>query len=73
MKKPDLSDFSGQELFEYYTSKGGEYAQTLNQAFVEIREELFEMLEQAEKQGKKIIITEDIDDVMDSPVTISIG
>lgn len=70
--KPDLSQLTGEQLFDYYTGIEGEYKQTLFQAYTEIGNELFELLEKAEKEGKKVVIKEDIPDVNDSPVTVTI-
>lgn len=71
MSKLDLSKLTGRDLFEYYTSEGGEYASVLNQAFAEIDRDLFIMLVQCERTGKRITITEDMPRVIDSPITIS--
>lgn len=68
----NLSKLSGQDLFEYYTSKGGEYASALGQAYGELDKDLFVMLEECERTGKHIVIKEDMEDVIDSPVTISV-
>lgn len=70
--KLNLFKFSGQQLFDFYTSKGGDYSQVLFQAHLQIGDELFKMLEQAEKEGKKIVIKEDVQDVDDPPITIVI-
>jgi hypothetical protein len=72
MKKEILKTLSGEELFDYYTSQGGEYSQTLMLAFNEIGEKLYSMLEKAEKEGKKIYVIEEIDDALDSPLIIEI-
>jgi hypothetical protein len=73
MAKPDLSKLSGQNLFEYYVSRGGEYSSVLNQAFSEIGHDLFTMLKTCERTGRRISITEDLEGVIDSPVTVAIG
>jgi hypothetical protein len=65
-------DLTGEQLFDYYTGIDGEYKSVLFQAHVEIGDALFPMLEQAEKEGKKIVITEDMPEAYDSPTTISI-
>lgn len=67
----DLTKLTGSELFEYYTSKTDEYASTLFTAYDQIRSELFVLLEQAQKEGKRITIKEDIQGVNDSPLTIT--
>lgn len=68
----DLSKLSGQQLFEYYTSQGGDYSQILFQSHIQIGNNLFSMLEIAEKEGKKIVIKEGFQDVDDSPISIYI-
>jgi hypothetical protein len=70
--KPDLSKLSGEDLFDYYTSQNNDYKGVLFQAHIEIGDELFKMLEQAEKQGKKIAIKETLNDVDDPPITVYI-
>lgn len=72
MSTPDLTKLSGRDLFEYYTSKGGEYAQVLGLAFMEKGHDLFAMLEECERTGKHIVVTDDRDDIIDPPVTVSI-
>lgn len=64
------TQMTGHELFEFYTSQGGAYSQTLFTAHLHIGDTLFSMLEDAEKQGKKIVIKEDMPGVDDSPVSI---
>lgn len=73
MNKELLKTLSGKELFEYYTSLDNEYIGTLFQAFQEIGEELYPMLEKCEKEGKSIVINEDIEEAFDSPITVSIA
>lgn len=66
MKNPKL-ELSGFELFEIYTSERNEYSQSLFTAHSIIGDELFIMLEQAEKQQKRVVIKTVLDDV-DDPV-----
>lgn len=68
----DLSKFTGELLFEYYTSKQDDYAQTLGTAFMEVGDKLYGMLEQAQKTGKRITLKEDLQDVNDPPITVTI-
>lgn len=63
---------SGIELFELYLAEGGEYASVLQQAYLELGDNLFSMLEECEKTGKRITINEDAEEVIDSPITITI-
>ena len=72
MKKEILRTLPGIELFEYYTSLGGEYANSLLMAHLELGEELYPMLEQCERENKKIVITEQEGDFLDPPITITI-
>ena len=67
-----LSKLSGQDLFEYYISKGGEYASVLGQAYGELDKDLFAMLEECVRTGRRISITEDMKNVIDPPITVSI-
>lgn len=60
------------DLFLYYTEEGGEYSQTLFQAQLEIGDDIYPMLEQAEKEDKKIVIVETMDDVEDPPIEVQI-
>lgn len=70
MAKIDKSKWPGSALFEYYTSQPGEYKGTLFEAFMLIGDKLYTMLEKAEAEGKKIVIMEDIEGVMDPPSTV---
>lgn len=70
--KPDLSKLSGEELFDYYTSKGGDYSQILFLAHLEISDRLFDKLKEAEKLGRKIAIKESISDIDDPPINVYI-
>lgn len=62
----------GIELFELYTAKGGEYSSILHQAYVELGDKLLSMLEVCEETGKKITINEDLEEVIDPPISITI-
>ena len=75
MSTIDLTKLSGRDLFEYYTSRGGEYAQVLGLAFMEKGHDLFAMLEECERSGsgKHIVITDDREDIIDPPITVSVG
>lgn len=68
----DLTKLTGSELFEYYTSRNDEYASNLLTAYAQIKEGIFNMLEEAQKKGKRIAIDEEIPGVIDSPLTITI-
>lgn len=68
----DKSNWSGKELFEFYTSEEGEYKNTLLQAYVQIGDDIYSMLEKAEKQGKKIALVEQKKGVDDPPLSIEI-
>lgn len=72
IKKEVLKTLSGMDLFLYYTEEGGEYSQTLFQAQLEIGDDIYPMLEQAEKEDKKIVIVETMDDVEDPPIEVQI-
>ena len=65
-------NLTGWQLFEYYTSQNDDYKGILFQAHLEIGDEIFKMLEQAEKQGKKIAIKENLNNVDDPPITVYI-
>ena len=61
----------GQELFLELTKPRNEYSQLLDFLFMQIGEDLFPLLEQAEAEGKKIVYDEskvpvDILDYFDS-------
>lgn len=66
MKKP-LLNLPGAEIFGIYTAQRNEYSQTLFTAYSLIGDDLFPMLEQAEKEQKKIALDAYRDD-MDDPV-----
>jgi hypothetical protein len=67
MKKPDVTKIKGVDLFEIYASQGDEYAQTIMTAYATIGDDLFTLLERAEREQKKIALNTVIDDV-DDPV-----
>jgi DNA-binding MarR family transcriptional regulator len=67
MKKPDLTKLKGIELFEIYTSQGDEYAQTIRTAYATIGDDLFALLERAEREQKRITLNTVLNDV-DDPV-----
>lgn len=58
--KIDKSKWTGEQLFEYYSTLGGEYEQTLSTARMQIGDELMPMLEECERTGKKITLVDDI-------------
>jgi len=62
----------GADLFLLYVDEGGEYASVLQLAYHEIGDKLFGMLEECEKTGKKIVVTDDMEDAIDSPVTVTL-
>lgn len=49
---------TGKELFEKYTKARDEYARTLLTIEVNIGDEIYPLLEQAEREGKKLEIDE---------------
>ena len=63
---------NGEDLFFYYTGLSDEYSQVLNTAFMQIGEELFPLLEQCHKEGKKIVLVDDpvFEGVDDQPFII---
>lgn len=63
---------TGQDIFSYYMSIDGEYKQTLLTAHIQIGDKLFKLLEEAEKQGKKIVIKEDDTGADDAPFSVVI-
>lgn len=72
MNKKELTELTGLQLFEYYTSQSNEYSNTLFTAQLELGEAIFPMLEQCERESKRVVITEDLQGVLDSPITITI-
>ncbi len=68
---------NGKEIFEHYTSfrdhsgsEQDEYAQLLETLFVHLLDDLFNLLEQAEQQGKVLALNEDyLDDYLDEYTT----
>jgi hypothetical protein len=64
----------GEELFEKYASKWGEYAQTLFTARMVVAddEKFFKALEKAEKEGKKIALVEHPEGIFGEPYDIEI-
>lgn len=73
IKEIDKSNWTGKELFEFYTTQDPAYRKILNQAFLEIGDELYLMLEKAEREGKKIVLIEQIKGVDDPPLSVEIG
>lgn len=49
---------TGFEIYDREIEKGGDYAQALRTMFLNIGEKLFPLLEDAEKEGKKLEIDE---------------
>lgn len=72
MNKKELTELTGLQLFEYYTSQSNEYSNTLFMAQLELGEAIFPMLEKCERESKRVVITEDLQGVLDSPITITI-
>ena len=64
------ASLTGEELFEFYTSQEGEYRQTLFTAHMQIGDELFKLLEQAEMEGKKIVLQDEMNDTDDAPFSV---
>lgn len=60
----------GIDLFEKILSEGGEYAQTVQTAFSVIGNDLFTMLEKADREGKKIEISESENDTTDPEIKV---
>ena len=54
-----MNTLKGEILFNIYISKMDDYSQTLRTAFMELDEDLFPMLEECEKTGKKIVLIDD--------------
>lgn len=46
----------GREIYEQYRKSGGEYAQTLGTILMNIGDDMFSMLEDAENSGKQLKI-----------------
>lgn len=62
------NDMTGQELFELYTSEESDYKQVLMTAHMAIGDDLYKMLEKAERKGKKIAINEVPQGMDDGPI-----
>ncbi len=72
-EKEHLLTLSGRELFDIYLSRNDEYSSVLLTAFVEIGDDLFPLLEKAERLGKKVTLIEDLSSgVFDPPKTITL-
>ena len=72
-EKEYLLTLTGQELFDIYLSRHDEYSSILLTAYVEIREDLFPLLEKAERLGKKVTIIQDmVSGVFDPPITVTL-
>ena len=75
----DTSRMSGRDLFDHYAFVGEdqEYRNTVLSAYMELKEELFPMLEQCEREGKRIVLRYDaaLQDagVLDCPFEIVIA
>lgn len=74
-EKEKLKKMSGADLLDYYLSKHDDYSGVVLDAYVRIRDDLFPLLEEAERSGKKIILEmEDVSSgILDSKVTITVG
>lgn len=76
MQKVDTSVMSGRDLFDHYAFDGEdlEYRETLLAAYMELSDNLFPMLEQCEREGKRIVLKHDADlqaaGVLDCPFDI---
>lgn len=60
-QKVDTSRMSGRDLFEHYAFEGEdqEYRNAVLSAYMELKEELFPMLERCEREGKRIVLRYD--------------
>lgn len=64
---------TGKQLFEKHTDAGGEYAQTLFTALMAVGyAELFNALEAAEKEGKKVSLVELPENILGEPTEIEL-
>ena len=72
-EKEYLLTLTGQELFDIYLSRNDEYSSILLTAYVEIGDDLFPLLEKAERLGKKVTLIQDLDSgVFDTPITVTL-
>ena len=72
-EKEHLLTLSGAELFDVYLSRHDEYSSVLLTAFIEIGDDLFPLLEKAERLGQKVVIKQDLDSgILDAPMTVTI-
>lgn len=78
-QKIDTSRMSGDALFEHYAFDGEdqEYRNTVLSAYMELNDALFPMLEQCEREGKRIVLRYDaaLQDagVLDCPFEVTIA
>lgn len=72
MSKQDKSKWTGRELFEYYINLPGSYSGVLMLAYQNINDNLFLMLEECERTGKKIVLKEEngMEGVFDPPLVV---
>jgi len=73
MGKIDKSKWSGIELFEFFSTQDPKYGKILNQAYLEIGDDIYTLLERAEKEGKKIVLVEQRKGVDDPPLSVEIA
>lgn len=77
-QKVDTSRMSGRDLFEHYAYDGEdmEYRNTVLSAYMELKDDLFPILEQCEREGKRIMLrynaTLQAAGVIDCPFEIAI-
>lgn len=67
------TNWTGTELLEFYSTQDPEYCKILNQAYLEIGDMIYALLEQAEKEGKKIVLVEQKKGVDDPPLSVEIA
>lgn len=67
------ANWTGVELLEFYSKQDPEYCKILNQAYLEIGDKIYTLLEQAEKEGKKIVLVEQKMVVDDPPLSVEIA
>ena len=58
---------TGKELFKSYIQKRDDYARVLMAGFGTIGEEIYTLLEKAEAEGKKIVLTYPLEDTFAEP------